>query len=483
VHRILVQYRCVNCHNNDRAENGLNLSSWEAIKRGGSGGAVVFPGNAEWSPLLWHVNHFGTAEGYAAPSLMPYRSLGNNAYQTDSANLLSLADYQLLRSWIANGAPNCAGTPMWAERTTTGSGKFFFLNSGADLVGVMDAATNRVMTYFSVGQNPSAVESPHYVCHSPGGDYIYVTLIQGGTVEKYRADNYQFVARSPHLGAQVAHVEASQDGQWLMVTNWAGSDATGKIFVLNANTLQVVDSSAATIYNKMHGLALAPDFTTAYVTCNGGNYNLKISLNPTTGAITNIVPFSLDGNAPSGNATQAPYQCVLNPEGTRLFVTSQGENAVYMYDVSGSGAPQLLDVEQSDGSDCVEGVGRLPKLLVYHQGRLYVACWYQRCPSSDNRQRSGCVSVLNTQGNTLTWERNIYGLGQETRGLAVDPTRQRLYVCNSNQGTGGGDSPHHGVGGTGSLNWVDISNPLQPTVQWVVPVDAALFPTGATFVP
>lgn len=481
IHRIVVQYNCVSCHNNDRAENGLNLSNWEALKRGSSAGAVVLPGNAQWSPLLWHINHFDTTEGYASSATMPYRSNGTGGYVTDSANLISLADYHILRDWINAGAPNCSGEKMWAERTTTGSGKFFFLNSGADVVGVLDANTNRVMTYFPVGQNPSLVESPHFISASGDGQFVYVTLIVGGIVEKYRTDNYQLVARSPYLGASIAHAEPSQNGQWLMVTNSATADASSKIFVLNANTMQVVDTANGIIYNKIHGLAVAPDFSAAYATSNAGNFVLKLTINPATGRITNIVPFSLDGQAPNPNGTQAPYQCALNEDATRLYITSQGENAVYLYDVSGP-APVQLDSEASTGADCILGVGNYPKLLNYHNGRLYVACWRQRCPSSDNRQRSGCVSVLNTAGDQLTWETNIYGLGQETRGLGIDPTRNRLYVCNSNQGTGGTDSPHHGVGGTGSLNWVDISNPAQPVVQWAVPVDAALFPTGAVFV-
>jgi DNA-binding beta-propeller fold protein YncE len=482
------QAKCTHCHGETRRENGLRLDRWEELRKGSSFGAVVYDGSTEWSHLLWHLNHFGPQQGYTTTDLMPYRDLGNGQFATDTANLLSLSEYSTLVNWVAAGAPNCEGTRLWQHRTTTGSGKFFWLNSGSDNVGVLDVQTNLTMTYFPVGQSPAA-ESPHYVSTSPDGQRLYVSLISAsaGYIESYRTSDYTLLARSPRLGSGIAHVEPSADGRFLMVTNWVQGTAfpnEGKLFVLEANTLAVIDSATDSYLNFIHGLCIAPDFSVAYATSNAGNYFLKVSLNPSTGEIVALAPTTLDGLAVSPNAQQAPYQCVLSPDGTRLFLTSQGENGVYLYDVSGV-VPQQLAFIQSGGEPCVQGIGLTPKLLKYHQGRLYIVCWAQLCPTSANRERKGCISVVRVEGNTLVWERNIYGLGQEPRGLAIDATRQRLYVCSS--GNGNPESPHHSIPGQsqpiGSVNWVDISDPTNPRVARALPLDAAFFPTGAALVP
>jgi DNA-binding beta-propeller fold protein YncE len=464
----------------------LRLSTWNQLLAGGNFGAVVFPNNAEYSPLLWHVNHLGPAFGFATEDLMPYLDLGNDEYALDSTALITAEDYQILYNWVQQGMPNANGQVAWAQRQTESRDKWFFLNSSTDQVAVLDPTTNLIMTYFRIGQNPAVLESPHYIALSPDGQYLYVTLILGNLIEKYHTDNYQLVARSPFLNAsQIAHVEASADGRWLIATNWV--DATGgntdpKILVLDANSLQVVSSVTDGFLNRIHGAAVNAAFTTAYITSNAGNYFLKVDLNPTNGSITGLTPYTLDGLAPQSTGGQAPYQCILSPDETRLFITSPTVNAVFMYDVSGP-VPVQLAFTGSDGAECAQGVGKNPKLLVYHEGRLYIACHDQLCTSSANRNRKGCVSVVRVEANTLVWERNIYGLGEQSWGLSIDAQRKRLYVSNAAQT----ESAHHPIPGQnynpGNYNWVDITNPQNPVVQWATPRDAAGFPTGAVFLP
>ncbi len=81
---------CVRCHGETLAENGLRLDTYEGVMQGTRGGAVVIPGSASGSTLVWVI------QGLAAPEIrMPHtdRPLSPNRIE----NLII---------WIDSGAPN-----------------------------------------------------------------------------------------------------------------------------------------------------------------------------------------------------------------------------------------------------------------------------------------------------------------------------------------------------------------------------------------
>lgn len=81
---------CARCHGEVLAENGLRLDSYEGVMRGTLGGAVVVPGRASASTLVWVI------QGLAAPEIrMPHaeRPLSPNRIQN-------------IVLWIDAGAPD-----------------------------------------------------------------------------------------------------------------------------------------------------------------------------------------------------------------------------------------------------------------------------------------------------------------------------------------------------------------------------------------
>lgn len=69
---------CVRCHGTDVAENGLRLDSYEGVMQGTRSGAVISPGSASGSTLVWVI------QGLAAPQIrMPHseRPLSPNRIQ------------------------------------------------------------------------------------------------------------------------------------------------------------------------------------------------------------------------------------------------------------------------------------------------------------------------------------------------------------------------------------------------------------------
>lgn len=105
--RPLLANRCLNCHNADRLKGGLDLSAIGPALAGGSGGAVLKPGDPDGSTLLAVVKR--TREPFMPPSGSP----------------LNDTEIDLIRRWIAGGcletassaAPQSA-TPVIAAVTT-----------------------------------------------------------------------------------------------------------------------------------------------------------------------------------------------------------------------------------------------------------------------------------------------------------------------------------------------------------------------------
>ena len=88
----LFKQYCLGCHNAKDAESGLVLESYEALLKGGDGGAVVLPGKADQSRLLLML------EGKIEPLMPPE----DNERPTPE-------ELALLRAWIGAGAKGPTG--------------------------------------------------------------------------------------------------------------------------------------------------------------------------------------------------------------------------------------------------------------------------------------------------------------------------------------------------------------------------------------
>lgn len=86
----LLQQRCGGCHNSDKRENGLDLTSYESAMRGGDDGKVIVKGDTEQSELLRRISLPHDDEEF-----MP------------AEHKTPLTDRQvaIIRWWIAAGAP------------------------------------------------------------------------------------------------------------------------------------------------------------------------------------------------------------------------------------------------------------------------------------------------------------------------------------------------------------------------------------------
>ncbi len=467
VYEAFKNHRCFDCHAEGVQYGGLDLSTWQKLKVSGS----LTPYSPEYSYLFWHVNLYEDL-GVRGEPFMPVK-LSNNQWVGDSAGAMRHATVKMLRDWIAAGAPNDKGEAMWAEKNFSPQKKYFFLSSGADLIGQVDTETGVVTRYASVGAEAAKVESPHFIVSD--GEFLYLTLIEGGKVEKYRADDLSFVARA-EVGTSPAHVKVGE--KYLMVTHWNPASTGEKVTILDKNTMQITDQISGSFIHRPHGLAIKKDFTRAYVTANDGNYFVALDVNAATGKFTGEYSETvISGTTPGASATVSPYQCVLSEDETRLYVACSKLNAVYIYDVSGAEPVLMRTINSPGAGQCNEGLGIFPKLMALAEDKLFVVCYKEKCASSANRGREGCVSVFDLDGN---WIKNVYGLGHQPHGIDYDANYRRVWVTCENQN---GES-HHAVTGVpqvpGQINAIVLPH---LTVERQIPREVAAFPTGGVVIP
>jgi uncharacterized membrane protein len=87
----MLNERCASCHNEDKAEADLTLTTYAAVMRGGESGGVVIGGNPEGSELLRRITLPESDEAF-----MP----------AEGKTPLTAEQVEIIQWWISVGAPN-----------------------------------------------------------------------------------------------------------------------------------------------------------------------------------------------------------------------------------------------------------------------------------------------------------------------------------------------------------------------------------------
>lgn len=452
----IIQSNCTNsgCHNGNIAGE-LNLTTWQKAFQGSeNAGADIVPYSPNWSYLFQHVNHFTDLGLYVEDGAMPPLP-----YEK-----LSREDVLTIRQWITEGAKNANGQTYWANREVSTHDKVFILCAGSDLIAVIDISSNKIMHYIPVGIKPDKTETPHYIKLSPDGQYIYISLIEGQSIEKYRTDNYAFVGRVQVTG-EPALIEVNNEGSRLLISQWNNDDQLPSISLIDANSMTILEEAYANA-PLAHGLTVSNDFRTIYLLPNGANFYARYTLTPDLNHFESEDKFTLDPSEPipSPSNKYYPYQGVFDEANARLFVCCKNTLEVRVYNTNTN---TLITTIPTDSTG---------RLMVYDADskRLFVACATAKNTAEQGAIR-GCIVVINTE--TLTLEKKIYNVGHRPHGLKVDKKHNRLYVSSEN--SGGVDVPHHPTQGThsppGKFNVVDLAT---LSVLFDMETDIAEFPSS-----
>ncbi|MCE9537857.1 MAG: hypothetical protein K8R85_01385 [Bacteroidetes bacterium] len=407
------------CHNNvsKDAAAGLSMESWDKLFEGGKGSAAIIPFRHDYSTLFSYTNTFSDL-GISNIPTMPFNRTN-----------LTRKEILLLKNWINSGAPSRNGLVKFSDNPNRK--KIYISNQGCDVVTVIDQETLLPMRFIDVG-NTGGTESPHMIKVSPDGQYWYVVSISGNSLQKYRSSDDSFVGEAFLSVKNWNTLTISNSGQKAYVIDW---NSNGDIAEVDLTTFAVTHNIG---YNFPHGSCLNPAGDTLYVTQqNSSNKLYKMPVNDLS-AYTEVNLFNVQ---PSSFLNA--HEVFFSSDGTKYFVTCQGTAELRIFQ---QGTDQLL---------AIIPVGALPSEMsasVLHN-YLFVSCPEDTTSFPGKR---GAVWVIDINTNSLI--KTIY-TGHQPHGIAVDESKNLVYVANRNATSDGPAPNHSGVcgGRNGYVTFIDMN--------------------------
>lgn len=406
------------CHAGSSPRNGLSLETWDKVMEGSDFGAVVVPYMGRKSHVLQHINTDTLLAPVATPR-MPF-----------NGTPLSRAQVLLIKRWIDEGAKNDAGDVALAGDRP----RVFVTNQSEDLVAVIDLATKRVARYVGVGRLPDSTsppEAPHNIVLSPDGKYFYVNLIAAGVVEKYDAATFAKLG-TVNVGSSPAQIVVSTDGSTLFVSNFDVTFVQKFITRVNAATMTAT-ANIETGGLASHGVTFSRDQTLLY-TMNAGSDDIS-EIEIATGELKRVIPIVPGAPLePGTKAKHEPYQSVLSPDGSLLYVTCRASAQV-----------RVLDLAAGRVIDSI-AVGQRPLILeITPDGsQLWVP-----------NQSGESVSIIDVSTHRVVGA--IAGLETQPHAVAFSSDGRTAFVTCENQT---GSHQHHPIQGSktpGAVYVIDVA--------------------------
>lgn len=432
------------CHNSASYTNAnnLRLDSWEAVFKGSSSGAVVVPYGPQYSSLLYFVNTDSTRGVVAGPT-MPLSDA------TTKRPLLTSEEYNALKNWIANGAPDKNGNVAFASDADTRQ-KIYITQQGADEIAVVDGKSHLVMRYISIGTNAGTLESPHSIRMSADGTNAYVAFLGGFSVQKIDVKEDK-VLSSFFMGYGAWNILFLAPADTAMViSNWQGN---GSLAYLNAVGMNQYKNmySAGSLLVYPHGIASNRSFDTFWVTAQYGNCIYKLSSSQLL-----YKKISLDGNpavaASSSDATSPdPHEIVMTPDYSRYFVTCSSSHQVKVLTTF------------NDSVIATIPVGLNPQEIAISKTRPYI---FVTCTEDVSSFAGMKGSVYAINYNTLEVTK-IDGDFYQPHAITVDDQNASIYVVSTNASPTG-PLPHHGIPTKGRAGWYSVIdlNTFEPVTRY-----------------
>lgn len=313
------------CHNTQSKDGagGFDLSSWNHLFEGGRNGSSVIPFRPDQSFLLSFIN---TYSDIGIPALTPTMPVGGQPLSRD--------EVIMVRDWIRNGAPDCNGNVKFAD--VPNRKKFYVCNQGCDVVTVFDSHTKLPMRVIDVGINPLQIESPHQVVVSPDGNYWYVIFRAGQVLQKFRTSDDSYVGQVILGVGQWTSMTISTDSHYGFAVNYSQAPDGSVAFVdLQSMTL----FSTYTGLRYPHGSAVSSDLKTLYITAQLGNYIYKFDITDLTNPQEDDIILehglqTLNHSLQTVNSKFDPHQVAISPDGTKYYVTCQRSNEVRVMNVA-----------------------------------------------------------------------------------------------------------------------------------------------------
>lgn len=427
------------CHNaaSYTAAANLRLDDWKYLFDGSVNGAVAIPYCAENSSILYFLNpSAGEYDALSVAPTMPYNQ-----------SPLSKDEYNIIKNWIAKGAPDKNGNIPFASNAETRQ-KVYMAQQGCDWVAVVDADKKVVMRYIKVGGNANIIESPHTVQVDNNGRYAYVCFLAGNIIQKIDCSTDSIageytLALGSDQGYNFNVVHLSPDGSKLVASQLQGQ---GRIVIINTADMSV-NANLPYLQNP-HGIAANPTFDTFYITAQYGNTVYKAAKG------TSAVKISIDGKpaatiGDSTGGTPNPHEILMAPDYSKYFVTCENTKEVRVLSRANDSVIKVIPV------------GNVPKEMAVSKTQPYLFVTCMEDISQVSALFRGSVYVIDY--NTLNIVKRIDGEFYQPHGITVDDRNGTFYVASRNANTNG-PAPHHtsSCGGRNGYYQVYNLNTLAP---------------------
>jgi DNA-binding beta-propeller fold protein YncE len=423
VGKILINKCAVSgCHNTASKDAcvGLDLSSWDKLFEGGRNNSSVIPYRPDQSFLLFSVNTFDEI----GPKLEPTMPVNREH--------LSKEEVEIIRDWIAAGAPDKNGYVKWSEDPNRK--KVYVVNQGCDFLTVFDAKSKLVMRAIDVGVLPNT-EAPHDMYVSPDGKFLYILFYAGNVLQKFRTSDDTKVGELTLSDWSWHSMSISGNSKYALASHLSGDGKVALIDLENMNVIITYQGSGFLVYP--HGNTMNYNGSLAYVTAQQGNFIYKMDLtDPMDPDIKEIV--LNPGDIPSVTGIYKPYDVEFSPDYSKYYVTCQGTNELRVFKTSND---SLLNVIQTSG---------VPQVMAFSEKNPYVFVPCMGDTTNPNAQSS--VNVINLNTNELITTVNT---GNQPRSCAVDDVNNIVWVANRNI-SGTGWAPHHTTACAGRNGYVTI---------------------------
>jgi serine/threonine-protein kinase len=306
-------------------------------------------------------------------------------------------------------APASVAVPTVAAKIAVGktpsyiqiapNGKFAYItNRNADVITVLDTATDRVSGIINIPQGP-----PQFVSFSPDSRDAYVSIYNDSDSVHLIA----FIDTATSTVTSTVQVDndrpgpstVSPDGRFLYVPNHNMT-----MGVPNGNIIDVID----TLRNHLVGRIAVPMNPHWLVFGAGGRY--LYSTDHMSGLVT-VLNAHNNSIVKEIQVGQTPHGEAISPDGSRLAVTSFSGNFVSFIDIATDKVVARVPVGKNPQTDAYAPDGR----------HLYTV-----------NNQDNTVTVIDTADNRVT---AVIRVGNSPTSISVLPNGRQAYVTNEDDGS------------------------------------------------
>ena len=280
-------------------------------------------------------------------------------------------------------AVNTGSSPVVATVTVTPQrpGVAYISNSISNNVTAINTLTNTVVATIPVGSAPLGVAV------SPDNTRVYIANSLSNTVSVINTTTNTVIATIP-VGQMPQAVSVSADGSRVYVCN------------LN-NSVSVIASASNTLIATIEGF-IGPF---ALAASTSGNI-LYVSNASGTVSVVNTATNTIQQTITVGGNFSDPYQIVVSPDGSHVYVTSFSSNTVSVINTATYSVVNTIPVGMGPGGMAISPDGNF----------VYVSCYY-----------GGNVTVINTNTDAIVQTINI----NSPVGISVTADGKNVYVVNN----------------------------------------------------